>query len=111
MGGCDSQCAKYFSIPREYLFYYPSVPNTVVNALDFNTETHPTEKVSLRENAGQSQQNEIVHWDFFTLGEGLGRLELSFGREIRYFHFCEPFPCTTPTSYIAAEVSSLWCGR
>ncbi|POM76543.1 Hypothetical protein PHPALM_6210 [Phytophthora palmivora] len=57
------------------------------------------------------RRNEIVHWDYLTLGEGFGDSSYLLVVNDGISHFCELFPCGSPTAYIAAEALTLWHAR
>ncbi|KAG6616303.1 uncharacterized protein IUM83_03561 [Phytophthora cinnamomi] len=58
-----------------------------------------------------TQRNEVVHWDFLSLGDGFGDSKYLLVVKDGISHFCELFPCATPTAYVAAESLTLWYAR
>ncbi|OWZ17016.1 Retrotransposon protein [Phytophthora megakarya] len=58
-----------------------------------------------------NERTEVVHWDFLSLDEGFGDSSYLLVVQDGLSHFCELFPCTTPTAYVAAEALTLWYAR
>ncbi|OWZ06455.1 Retrotransposon protein [Phytophthora megakarya] len=58
-----------------------------------------------------NERNEVVHWDFLSLGESFGDSSYLLVVKDGLSHFCELFPCATPTAYITAEALTLWYAR
>ncbi|KAG3090539.1 hypothetical protein PI125_g17673 [Phytophthora idaei] len=58
-----------------------------------------------------TNRNEIVHWDFLSLGEGFGDSPYLLVVKDGLSHFRELFPCASPTAYIAVEALTMWCSR
>lgn len=56
-------------------------------------------------------RNEALHWDFLSLGSGYGDTAYLLVAKDELTHYCELFPCSTPTAFIAAELLSMWCAR
>ncbi|KAE9023988.1 hypothetical protein PR001_g12781 [Phytophthora rubi] len=55
-----------------------------------------------------TERNEVVHWDFLSLGEGYGDSAYLLVVKDGLSHFRELFPCATPTAYVAAEALLMW---
>uniref|UniRef100_H3H7U3 Reverse transcriptase n=1 Tax=Phytophthora ramorum TaxID=164328 RepID=H3H7U3_PHYRM len=58
-----------------------------------------------------TERNEVVHWDFLSHGEGYGDSAYLLVVKNGLSHFCELFPCATPTAYVAAEALLMWAAR
>ncbi|KAE9062778.1 hypothetical protein PF010_g29265 [Phytophthora fragariae] len=57
------------------------------------------------------RRNEALHWDFLFLGNGYGETAYLLVAKDALTHYCELFPCSVPTSFVAAETLSMWCAR
>jgi hypothetical protein len=55
-------------------------------------------------------RNEALHWDFIYLGEGFGDAAYVLVVKDSLTHFCELFPCSTPTAYVAARFINYYGG-
>ncbi|POM62150.1 hypothetical protein PHPALM_28730 [Phytophthora palmivora] len=55
-----------------------------------------------------TERNEVVHWDFLSLGDSYGDSAYLLVVKDGLSHYCELFPCATPTAYVAAEVLMMW---
>lgn len=58
-----------------------------------------------------TERNELVHWDFLFLGDGYGDSTYLLVVKDGLSHFCELFPCATPSAYVAAEALLMWYFR
>ncbi|RAW34202.1 hypothetical protein PC110_g9486 [Phytophthora cactorum] len=58
-----------------------------------------------------TKPNEVVEWDFLSLGEGFGDSSYLLVVKDDLSHFCELFACATPTAYVAAEALTRWYAR
>lgn len=56
-------------------------------------------------------RNEALHWDFTYLGDSFGDTSYVLVLKDSLTHFCELFPCSTPTAYVAAEALVSWYKR
>ncbi|GMF22480.1 unnamed protein product [Phytophthora fragariaefolia] len=55
------------------------------------------------------RRNDALHWDFLFLGNGYGDTAYLLVVKDALTHYCELFPCSVPTSFVAAEALSMWC--
>ncbi|KAG2946424.1 hypothetical protein PC110_g21117 [Phytophthora cactorum] len=58
-----------------------------------------------------TERNEVVHWEFLFLGDGYGNSAYLLVVKDGLSHFCELFPCSTPTAYVASEALLMWHAR
>ncbi|KAG3203939.1 hypothetical protein PC128_g2329 [Phytophthora cactorum] len=58
-----------------------------------------------------TKRNEAVHYDFLYLGEGCGDTAYVLVMKDSLTHYCELFPCQSPTVFVAAESLLEWHKR
>ncbi|OWZ16425.1 RNA-dependent DNA polymerase [Phytophthora megakarya] len=58
-----------------------------------------------------NERNEVVDWEFLSLGESFGDSSYLLVVKDGISHFYELFPCAMPTAYIATEALTLWYAR
>ncbi|OWZ14126.1 hypothetical protein PHMEG_00012437 [Phytophthora megakarya] len=56
-------------------------------------------------------RNEALHWDFIYLGDSMGEMQYVLVLKDSLTHYCELFPCSTPTANVAAEGLIDWYKR
>ncbi|GMF38278.1 unnamed protein product [Phytophthora fragariaefolia] len=58
-----------------------------------------------------TKRNEALHYDFLSLGEDYGENSYVLVLKDGLTHFCELFPCASPTAFVAAESLLEWYKR
>lgn len=58
-----------------------------------------------------TKRNEAVHYDFLYLGESYGDTAYVLVMKDSMTHYCELFPCQSPTAFVAAESLLEWYKR
>lgn len=56
-------------------------------------------------------RNQALHWDFTYLGDTFGEAKYVLVLKDSLTHFCDLFPCFSPTAYVAAEALIDWYKR